>query len=65
MEAEIAWCERVAARLEGGAELFPEGFDMGPGVGEEAIPTPEMAATKLTRSQHRSPRRRSRQEDEK
>jgi DNA-binding PadR family transcriptional regulator len=26
MEAEIAWCERVAARLEGGVALFPEGF---------------------------------------
>ena len=26
LEAEIAWCERVAARIEGGAELFPEGF---------------------------------------
>lgn len=23
MEAEIAWCERIAARIEGGAELFP------------------------------------------
>ena len=26
METDIAWCERIAARLEGGAELFPEGF---------------------------------------
>jgi len=26
LEAEIAWCERVAARIEGGAELFPEEF---------------------------------------
>jgi hypothetical protein len=26
METEIAWCERIAARLEGGAALFPEGF---------------------------------------
>ena len=27
MEVDIAWCERVAARLESGAELFPEGFE--------------------------------------
>jgi DNA-binding PadR family transcriptional regulator len=26
MEVDIAWCERIAARLEGGAPLFPEGF---------------------------------------
>jgi DNA-binding PadR family transcriptional regulator len=26
MEAEIAWCERVAARMESGAELFPAGL---------------------------------------
>jgi len=26
LEAEIAWCERIAARIEGGAELFPEGM---------------------------------------
>jgi DNA-binding PadR family transcriptional regulator len=26
MEAEIAWCERIASRIEGGAPLFPEGF---------------------------------------
>jgi DNA-binding PadR family transcriptional regulator len=25
MEIEIAWCERIAARIEGGVELFPEG----------------------------------------
>ena len=31
METEIAWCERIAARLEGGAELFPEGFELWPG----------------------------------
>ena len=27
IEAEVAWCERVATRLEGGAELYPEGFE--------------------------------------
>jgi DNA-binding PadR family transcriptional regulator len=27
IEAEIAWCERIATRIEGGAELFPEGFE--------------------------------------
>ena len=26
LEAEIAWCERVAERIEGGARLFPEGM---------------------------------------
>jgi DNA-binding PadR family transcriptional regulator len=26
LETDIAWCERIAARLEGGAELYPEGF---------------------------------------
>jgi DNA-binding PadR family transcriptional regulator len=26
MEVEVAWCERVANRIEGGAPLFPEGF---------------------------------------
>jgi DNA-binding PadR family transcriptional regulator len=26
MEAEIAWCERIAERIEGGAPFFPEGF---------------------------------------
>ena len=26
MEAEIAWCERIATRMEGGTPLFPEGF---------------------------------------
>ncbi len=26
LETDIAWCERIAARLEGGAQLFPEGF---------------------------------------
>jgi DNA-binding PadR family transcriptional regulator len=26
LETDIAWCERIASRLEGGAELFPEGF---------------------------------------
>ncbi len=25
-DAEIAWCERVASRIDGGAALFPEGF---------------------------------------
>lgn len=28
METEIAWCERIAARLEGGAEIFPPGMPM-------------------------------------
>jgi DNA-binding PadR family transcriptional regulator len=35
MEAEIAWCERIAARLEGGAELYPEGFTFYHDVSEE------------------------------
>ena len=26
LEVEVAWCERVATRIEGGAALFPEGF---------------------------------------
>jgi DNA-binding PadR family transcriptional regulator len=26
LEVEIAWCERIATRLEGGASLYPEGF---------------------------------------
>ncbi len=26
MEAEITWCERVAARVEAGEDLFPPGF---------------------------------------
>ena len=26
LEVEIAWCERIATRIEGGAPLFPEGF---------------------------------------
>src|SRR5690606_5358802 len=30
METEVAWCERIAARLEGGAELFPPGFPLPP-----------------------------------
>jgi DNA-binding PadR family transcriptional regulator len=29
-EAEITWCERVAGRLDGGAELFPPGMPMSP-----------------------------------
>ena len=36
METEIAWCERIASRLEGGAELFPEGFPMWPGAAADA-----------------------------
>jgi DNA-binding PadR family transcriptional regulator len=28
LETEIAWCERIADRIEGGAELFPDGFVM-------------------------------------
>ena len=49
METEIAWCERVADRLEGGVELFPEGFETWTAVGTEAIPIPEMAVeTKVT-----------------
>jgi DNA-binding PadR family transcriptional regulator len=35
MEAEIAWCERVAGRIESGAELFPPGFGTWPGFGAE------------------------------
>jgi DNA-binding PadR family transcriptional regulator len=27
LEAEIAWCERIAARVESGAALFPPGMD--------------------------------------
>ena len=26
MEVDIAWCERIATRIEGGAPLYPEGF---------------------------------------
>jgi DNA-binding PadR family transcriptional regulator len=26
MEVEVAWCERIATRIEGGASLYPEGF---------------------------------------
>ena len=26
LEAEVAWCERIATRIEGGAPLFPDGF---------------------------------------
>jgi DNA-binding PadR family transcriptional regulator len=26
LEAEIAWCERIAERIEGGAPLYPEGM---------------------------------------
>lgn len=31
LEAEMAWCERVAARIESGEPLFPEGMAMWPG----------------------------------
>jgi DNA-binding PadR family transcriptional regulator len=47
MEVDIAWCERIAARLEGGAPLFPEGFVFYHGdaaetpVTAEAIPADE------------------------
>jgi len=26
LEVEVAWCERIATRIEGGAPLYPEGF---------------------------------------
>lgn len=36
LEAEIAWCERVAGRLEAGEELYPPGMPTWPGVSIES-----------------------------
>jgi DNA-binding PadR family transcriptional regulator len=40
MEIEIAWCERIAARLEGGAELWPDGRPDQPHAVRPAPPAP-------------------------
>lgn len=38
MEAEIAWCERIAERIEGGAPYAPDGFDTWSGEPIDATP---------------------------
>lgn len=43
LDTEIAWCERIAARIEGGAPIFPEGFQFWDGVAPTAWAQTERA----------------------